>query len=39
MENLIELIYNEFKLAQYEEIKHGIWKHQEYNDFWVIYDF
>lgn len=36
MENLIDLIYNEFKIAQYEEIGRGIWKHQVYNDFWVI---
>ena len=36
MENLIDLIYNEFKIAQYEEIERGVWKHQVYNDFWVI---
>ena len=36
MENLIDLIYNEFKIAQYEEIGTGIWKHHVYNDFWVI---
>lgn len=36
MEHLIDLIYNEFKIAQYEEIGQGIWKHRQYNDFWVI---
>lgn len=36
MENLTDLIYNEFKIAQYEEIGRGIWKHHVYNDFWVI---
>ena len=35
MENLIDLIHNEFKIAQYEEIGQRIWKHLEYNDFWV----
>ena len=35
MENLIDLIYNEFKIAQYEEIGQRIWKHLAYNDFWV----
>lgn len=36
MENLIDLIYNEFKIAQYDEIGRGVWKHHVYNDFWVI---
>ena len=36
MENLIDLINNEFKIARYEEMGQGIWKHQVYNDFWVI---
>lgn len=35
MENLIDLIHNEFKIAQYEEIGQRIWKHLAYNDFWV----
>lgn len=35
MENLIDLIHNEFKIAQYEEIEQRIWKHLAYNDFWV----
>lgn len=35
MENLIDLIHNEFKIAQYKEIEQRIWKHLEYNDFWV----
>ena len=35
MENLIDLIYDEFKIAQYEEIERGVWKHHVYNDFWV----
>lgn len=36
MEHLIDLIYNEFKIAQYDEIGTGILKHHVYNDFWVI---
>ena len=35
MENLIDLIHNEFMIAQYEEIGQRILKHLAYNDFWV----
>ena len=36
MENLIDLINHEFETAQYVELSDKIWKHEKYNDFWVI---
>jgi len=36
VEHLIELINSEFETAQYESFRNGLWKHKQYNDFWVI---
>lgn len=36
MEHLIDLINHEFETARYDSLDDGIWKHKQYNDFWVI---
>lgn len=38
MENLINVIYNEFKKAGYESTDHFLWQHNKYKDFWVVLD-
>lgn len=34
---MIDLITYEFKMAGYGQLSDRIWKHKEYNDFWMIY--
>lgn len=36
MENMIDLINEEFVRAGYEQLYDRIWKHREYNDFWIV---
>ncbi len=36
MENLIDLINSEFAKADYEPLTDRLWKHREFDDFWMI---